>query len=79
MQENMQSDMVWSRILEVDWSWLIQRTDKKRLENMNKTQKSIDASPPSYMDSLNEATTDRKVEFISSKIKSSVRQNMEGM
>lgn len=52
--------------------------DKKRLESMGQAQKSIDAPPPSYINSLNEAATDRKAEFISSKTKSSVRQTMEG-
>jgi hypothetical protein len=54
-------------------------TDKKRLEDMDQAQKTIDAPPPSYINSLNEAATDRKAEFISSKIKSTVRQTMEGM
>lgn len=54
-------------------------TDKKRIENMDLSRKLIDAPPPSYMKSLNDAATDRRAESISSKIKSAVRQTMEGM
>lgn len=53
--------------------------DKKRLEDMKQAQEPRDARPPSYTNFLNEAPTDRKAEFNSSKIKSSVRQTMESM
>lgn len=53
--------------------------DKKRLEDMKQAQQPMDVRPSSYRNSLNEAAMDRKAEFISSKIKSSVRQTMEGM
>ncbi|KAL3707712.1 hypothetical protein TMatcc_005693 [Talaromyces marneffei ATCC 18224] len=55
------------------------RYNKKRIENMDLSRKLIDAPPPSYMKSLNDAATDRRAESISSKIKSAVRQTMEDM
>lgn len=79
MQGNMRSDTVCTTMLNLICSRLIQMTGKKCLESMDQSHKSIDAIPPSYTNALNEAATDRKVEFISSKIKSSVRQTMEGM
>ena len=79
MQESMRTNIVRGRLLRADRCQLTYVIDKARLENMDQAQQTIDRPPPSYVNAITEAAKDSKVDFISSKIKSNVRQTMEGM